>query len=409
MRGLVRAGRRNKRLDNYNQGRGISRPFFIGKQEMTATLASMTRFLSVLNERESPETLREETREYLVSATLLINEYLGLNPEGGSEVSYIDTYAARGATAGLALPISDREPYPVIDLPVGGVLTGLQVRYRGNADIEYGDPSFSWDDIAPLTPREHYIYDEATGRVKLLFHPKTMLQGLEVRYGSSVGSMPDISIGDTLRTQQGSIAVQMDVESQEGAIRMFSGIDHKTGAESPPLIGFRSMMFGMLDTADGSLASVKLYAPRDVPVGPSGFGLMAWNDSTQQSQEMIGVDIMPKPADVYEVRYPHSDNVRDTTLVVQPIFDGRLVCQFSRIRLSFYHPTWRHLDGAVHPTLSQACAQLAKFLRAKDRNDGTGKTSDTSRRNYSSMGAIPRDIAIMLNGFQRRSSSVKFI
>lgn len=376
---------------------------------MTATLASMTRYMTLIGEREAPETFPAANREHLVTATALINQFLGTDPAGGSQVLKFDTYRRRRQTVGLALPVGDKEPFPYFDLPSTGPLGGLQVRYRGDGDADYADPAFSWDDIQPLTEREHFIYDPSAGRIRLLFYPSDLPEGIEVRYGNAAGiALPDIAVGDVLRTMQSKLVMEVLPDGAvlpEMARRMFGGVDYKAAADSAMLSGMTSLRIMSPDGA-ARIESIRLFAPRNVPMSETPIRLSISVGGS--IYVVLGDDNRPRPADVYACVLPPPGGT-DATLTVTAPDDLPAALTVSRLRLGLYHPTWTHMDGIVSATISQACAQLADFLRKRVVLDGTGKTNDKTRRNYTGVTSIPSEIRDMLESSRRTRSGVTFI
>ena len=370
---------------------------------MTVTLASMSRLIEMLSERDQPETTPENLRDHLVTATSLINSFMGVSPEGGSTVVRFPTYRRRRPTVGIALPFSDREPLPTFDLPVAGPLTGLQVRYRGGEDVlDYGDPLFNWDTIIPMREREDYLHDPETGRLTFLNHfDRDLPDGVEVRYGHGSTSLPDVAVGDTLRTLIAQVAVSTDTPAPS-LPRAFAGVPHKKAADSVALTGAPVIELAFPQP----LSHLRLFAPRDVPFAAGGVAVFGRVNDAQPAVTLLGSDATPKIADVYEMRATYAENVRQLRL---SIIGLQGTAYLSRISLGFYHPTWRHFDGVVPEVVSQACALLAKTLRGRSANDGVGKVSDRSNRSYSGTGSMPQEIRDMLQPLSRTRSGVMMI
>ena len=235
---------------------------------MSATLASVTRFLSLLSARDNTLSVPTSAHDHLVTATSLVEQHVGMSLRGGDTELTFDTYSRRNTAPGLQIPFFARDPVPEFDLPVRGPVSGLTVRYRGTDFVggDYGH-AFDWAAVTPLVEREHYVYDAGRGTIRLLFWPDSLIEGLQVSYGVTRNSIRDITFGDDLRAALDATRVDLAAGNNMNAdamAKLFSGIKHKTGADSATVPSGSTLSFIVMPPEGYDLSEVVLCAPRDV-------------------------------------------------------------------------------------------------------------------------------------------------
>ena len=362
---------------------------------MTVTFASVSRLIGLMSERDSPDTVQASVRSHLVTATNLITSYLGMPLLGTGEDVVLTFDTDRGfQPVGLTVPSFSRNALPSFDLPIKGPLPGLQVRYRGGFDIEEG---FTWDDVDLLTPGEHYEHLPDSGRIRLLFHPSSLMNGLQVRYGTQSVSRPDIMIGEEARNALSRMRITANGSLTGNPANAFVGVPHKRAADCLVVDGGGG--FSLQSVEGLGFASLTIYGPRDDAICDRDFAIRFIAGSTGESTGSLS----PAVGMVLQHDYP------DDVPVMSVGFETDEAIRLSKVVPRFLHPIWRHAEGIVPDTVTQACAQLARFLSDKSTGDGVGKASDKTRRNYASTGLIPADIRDMLSPYRRGSSAVTLI
>lgn len=363
---------------------------------MTATLASVSRLIGMLSERDSPDTVPVSVRDHLLTASSLITDYIGMPLLGSGEDTVLHFDTDRGfRTVGLTLPTFSKNPLPSFDLPLTGVLPGLQVRYRGEVDADTPTDWTHPDTL--LTPGTDYEHDAPNGRIRLLFQPESRISGLQVRYGTRNTSRPDIMVGEDLRNAISRMVITVQGTFDGPHAKVFAGVPHKKAADCltvPEGSGYS------VQSVEGlGVASLTLHGPRDSAMSLANFDVLfqraGGDESTGTLTPVMGMRLT--------YAYPEASPVMTGGFLA----GGTIL--LSKIVPLFYHPTWRHAEGIVPETVSHACALFARTLMQKGELDGIGKTSDKTRRSYTSTAAIPAEIRDMLASHRRGSSAVTMI
>lgn len=374
---------------------------------MTTTLASINRLAAFLPGRDNPLTMDPALRGYLTTATALILSYTGMVLSDAEQVYLLDTPASYRAATGLASPEFSRAPYPVFDLPVSGPLTGLVVKYRGGAIY---DEHFTWDDVEPLITPTHYVYEEATGRIRLRFLTSEMMHGLRVSFTATAGSKPDVIVGEERRSLMASIGLQTDL-TPPGAL--FTGVEHKGVSACPSVTGNAPTLASITLQPPQltTLHRVRLIGPRDGTILGSG---------QPTTVRLIGVPATGPEEALHEISSPNplpmttytlegSQTVAYSSYRIEVAGAATDTVRLSFVDPSFAHPVWRHMEGYVAPEVSEACAMLAFHLYQRGNLDGIGKGADATGRGYSGVTSIPQDVKDLLRQHVRRGSGVTFI
>lgn len=364
---------------------------------MTINLTSVEHAVSLLSDRTLTDGVADDLLRSLTTATALIAAHLQTTFTSTSETKVYDIAPGFSDTPG-AFSTPFTEPYrPAFSLPVTGAVNNLVVKYRGATTL---DDEFSWSAIEPLVEFTDYIYDSASGEVRLRFAPTAMVHGLQVSYTQGYQTTPETLYG-TARTQH---LHQIGIDTQLTPLpALFMGIPYKEVASAAKLSATQPTLDKVVIAPPQAIAmhKLRLYAPQDAPMlggdqpltitvrgGPDGSATQISTTTVETPLEGQSYTLVGDPSTAYaryEVEFSGTSDAQLAVSLIDPVF---------------VNPDVQHMRGSAPEPLTQACAMLAVHLYRKEASGSVGSDEDGRDRTYNSP-VMPIEVSRLLRPYRK--------
>lgn len=365
-------------------------------------LTSIEHAASLLADRTLTDAVADDLSRHLRTATNLIAAHLKTSFTADAQVKVYDINPGFSDTPGAFATPFTQKYRPSFDLPITGSLSALSVKYRGSTPL---DEDFDWDDIEPLVQDVEYLYDEATGRIKLLFAPTGMIHGLRVAYTEGYSTTPD-KLWGSKRTDH---MTQLGIETTLSPIQnLFTGADRKQVSDAATVNATQPDLVSLIvqPPVAAALHSLRVFSPNDRGMPETDQSLTLTLKAGASSETTLTTQVIDKPlaGQVYTLAGAPAQTHPRYELTITGTTDSSIAV--GKVIWDFADADVVHMKGSAPDPLTEACAILAAHLFYKENSQTTGKSSNRSGQTMKGSANMPAEVIQMLRPY--KSQRVRF-